>query len=152
MKNRHTYISLILLLLMIITSCRKEFLKEEPTIAVSVEKAILTEGDMMEALAGAYRILNNYFLFGRNSVVMGDLLADNVYTSVSNSGRLLAQNNYTFVAGNSESRLLWSQSYYSILQANRIIGSNLKASDNANQLRAEAYALRGLLYLNLVNW
>lgn len=152
MKNRHTYISLILLLLMVITSCRKEFLKEEPTIAVSVEKAILTEGDMMEALAGAYRILNNYFLFGRNSVVMGDLLADNVYTSVSNSGRLLAQNNYTFVAGNSESRLLWSQSYYSILQANRIIGSNLKASDNANQLRAEAYALRGLLYLNLVNW
>lgn len=152
MKNRHTYIFLILLLLMVVTSCRKDFLQEEPTIAVSVEKAILTDDDMMEALAGAYRILDSYYLFGRNSVVMGDLLADNVYTSASNSGRLLAQNNYTFVAGNSESRLLWSLSYYSILQANRIIGSDLKESDKSNQLRAEAYALRALLYLNLVNW
>lgn len=152
MKTRHTYISFLLVLITLGTSCRKDFLKEDPSTAVSVDKAILTDGDMMEALAGTYRILQSYFLFGRNSVVMGDILADNVYLSSSNSGRLLTLNNYSFAEGATESRFIWTQSYYAILQANRIIGSELKESVNSNQLRGEAYAIRALLYLNLVNW
>lgn len=152
MKTRHTYLSFLLVLMTLATSCSKDFLKEDPSTAVSVDKAILTDGDMMEALAGTYRILQGYFLFGRNAVVMGDILADNVYLSSSNSGRLLTLNNYSFAEGATESRYLWTQSYYAILQANRIIGSDLKESVNSNQLRGEAYALRALLYLNLVNW
>lgn len=152
MKTRHTYIVILLVLITLASSCSKDFLKEDPSTAVSVDKAILTDGDMMEALAGTYRILQSYFLFGRNAVVMGDILADNVYLSSSNSGRLLTLNNYSFAEGATESRFLWTQSYYAILQANRIIGSDLKESVNSNQLKAEAYAIRALLYLNLVNW
>ena len=152
MKTRHTYIALLLTLITLVSACSKDFLKEDPSTAVSVDKAILTDGDMMEALAGTYRILQSYFLFGRNAVVMGDILADNVYLSSSNSGRLLTLNNYSFAEGATESRFLWSQSYYAILQANRIIGSDLKESVNSNQLRGEAHAIRALLYLNLVNW
>lgn len=152
MKTRHTYISFLLVLIALTTSCSKDFLKEDPSTAISVDKAILTDGDMMEALAGTYRILESYFLFGRNSVVMGDILADNVYLSSSNSGRLLTLNNYSFAEGATEARYIWAQSYYAILQANRIIGSDLKESVSSSQLRGEAYALRALLYLNLVNW
>ena len=152
MKNRPTYIAVLLMMFLLVSSCSKDFLKEEPSTSVSVDKAILTDGDMMEALAGTYRILQSYYLFGRNAIVMGDLLADNVYLSSSNSGRLLTLNNYTFVEGSTEPRYIWAQSYYGILQANRIIGSDLKGSINSNQLRAEAYTLRALLYLNLVNW
>lgn len=152
MKNRYTHISILLAFVMLVSSCSKNFLDEEPSTSVSVEKAILTDGDMMESLAGLYRILDGYYLFGRNIVVFGDLLADNVYISSTNSSRLLAQNNYTFTVSSSEAKLLWSQSYYGILQANRIIGSSLKAGDNVNQLRGEAYTIRALCYLHLVNF
>src|SRR5688572_2084980 len=109
MKRRHVYISILLLFVMTVTSCGKNFLEEEPSTSVSVDNAILTEGDMMEALAGLYRILDNYYLYGRNALVWGDLLADNVYISSSNSSRLLPWNSYTYVAGNAEASLLWSQ-------------------------------------------
>lgn len=152
MKTRHTYIAVLLVLITLGSSCSKDFLKEDPTTAVSVDKAILTDGDMMEALAGTYRILQSYFLFGRNAVMMGDILADNVYLSQQNSARLLTLNNYSFGEGATESRFIWTQSYFAILQANRIIGSDLKESVNSSQLRGEAHAIRALLYLNLVNW
>ncbi|MEC5143431.1 RagB/SusD family nutrient uptake outer membrane protein [Chitinophaga sp. 212800010-3] len=152
MKKRNTYILLLLAFVIAGSSCSKKFLDEEPPTSVSVEKGILTESDMMEATAGLYRNLDNYFLFGRNAIAFGDLLADNIYISSTNSSRLLQQYSYTFVSSSPEAKLLWSQSYYSILQANRIIGASLKLSDNVNQLRGEAYAIRALCYLNLVNW
>lgn len=152
MKRRHAYIYILLLFVTAVTSCGKSFLEEEPSTSVSVDNAILTEGDMMEALAGLYRILDNYYLYGRNALVWGDLLADNVYISSSNSSRLLPWNSYTFVAGNAEASLLWSQNYYAILQANRVIAAGLTENNNTGQLKGEAYALRAFCYLNLVNW
>ncbi|NLR60954.1 RagB/SusD family nutrient uptake outer membrane protein [Chitinophaga polysaccharea] len=152
MKKRYIHLSLLLAFVVTMSSCSKKFLDEEPSTSVSVENGILTDKDMMEALAGLYRNLDSYYLFGRNAVVFGDLLADNIYLSSTNSTRLLMQYAYTFTASSPEAKLLWSQSYYSILQANRIIGAHLKVSANVNQLRGEAYTIRALCYLNLVNW
>lgn len=152
MKFMNKYTAAALAILMTASSCSDSFLDEAPTTAISVEHAIKTDGDMLEATAGMYRILQSYYLFGRNATVFGDMLADNVYLSSSNSSRLLTQNNYTFVAGNAETRLLWSQAYFAILQANRIIGSAIAENDNVKQLKGEAYTVRALCYLNLVNW
>ncbi|MBC9934715.1 RagB/SusD family nutrient uptake outer membrane protein [Chitinophaga qingshengii] len=150
--NQHIWLPVLLAATTLISACGKQFLDEQPPTSVSVEKGILTDSDMMEALAGLYRNLDNYFLFGRNAVIFGDLLADNVYLSSSNSTRLLQQYSYTFIVSSPEAKLLWSQSYYSILQANRIIGAHISVNNNVNQLRGEAYTLRALCYLNLVNW
>jgi len=152
MKIKNKFTAVVLAILMTASSCSDSFLEEAPTTAISVERAIKTEGDMLEATAGMYRILQSYYLFGRNATVFGDMLADNVYLSSSNSSRLLTQNNYAFVAGNAETRLLWSQAYFAILQANRIIGSSITESSNVKQLKGEAYTVRALCYLNLVNW
>ncbi|RFS25095.1 RagB/SusD family nutrient uptake outer membrane protein [Chitinophaga silvatica] len=152
MKRTNAYISGLLLVATMATSCGKDFLKEDPSVGVSVDGAILNESNMVEALAGTYRILDNYYLFGRNTLVWGDLLGDNTYISASNSGRLLPYNNYTYVSNNAENLQQWSQSYFAILQANRVIATKLPESNNVNQFKAEAYTLRALLYLNLVNY
>lgn len=152
MKINNKYTALALAMLMTASSCSDSFLDESPTTAISVEHAIKTDGDMMEATAGMYRVLQGYYLFGRNATVFGDMLADNVYLSSSNSNRLIPHNNFTFVAGNAETRMLWQQAYYAILQANRIIGSEIAENDNVKYLKGEAYAVRALCYLNLVNW
>ncbi len=65
---------------------------------------------------------------------------------------LLNENNYTVSPTTPEPFNIYSQGYYAILQANRIIAANLPSSGNVNQLKGEAYISRALVYLELVNF
>ncbi|MDB5118555.1 MAG: RagB/SusD protein [Mucilaginibacter sp.] len=136
------------------TSCKKSFLDEEPSTAVTVTDAIKTTNDLADAVNGMYNTMKTYTFYGRDIPVMGDLLADNTYVNVSNSGRYLTENNYTFINTSAEANDIYSEGYYTILQANRIIYEGRKLPSNASndQLIGEAYAVRGLVYLQLVNW
>lgn len=138
----------------VMASCKKSFLDEKPSNAVTVTDAIKTSNDLADAVNGMYNAMKQTTFFGRDIPVLGDLLADNTYVNVSNSGRYLTENNYTFINTSSEASNIFNQGYYAILQANRIIyeGRKLPASDANNQLIGEAYAARGLIYLELVNW
>lgn len=135
-------------------ACKKSFLDEKPSDSVNVAESIKTPNDLADAVNGMYNLAKSTYLFGRDIPVLGDLLADNTYVNVSNSGRYLTENNYTFNNTTSEPSNIFSQAYYVILQANRIIleGQKLSKSNDVNQLIGEAYAMRGLVYLELVNW
>jgi hypothetical protein len=137
-------------------SCKKSFLDEKPPTSVPVEVAIKTESDLNDAVNGMYAAMRNYFLFGRDIPVLGDQLGDNAYISSTNSGRYLTEQNYTYTSTNAEASDIWSQGYYSILQANRIIyAANTQfptATNNVNQIKGEAYIARALTYLELVNF
>lgn len=138
-----------------ITSCKKVFLDEPPSTAVTVTQSIQTTNDLADAVNGMYNVMKNTMLFGRDVPVLGDLLADNTYVNQSNSGRYLNDNNFTYVANTSaEASNIFSQGYYAILQANRVIyeGKKLGSSSDVSQLVGEAYAARALIYLELVNW
>lgn len=152
MKNIKNNIYILVAFVSIFTSCKKSFLDEQPSTSVSVSKAINTESDMMDATSGMYTALKSSSFLGRDAAVLGDLLADNTYLSTSNSGRFITQNNYTFTATTTEPANIWGQGYYTILQANRIIGTTLSLTDNVKQMKGEAYAIRALSYLTLVNW
>ncbi|OKS87217.1 RagB/SusD family nutrient uptake outer membrane protein [Mucilaginibacter polytrichastri] len=137
-----------------LTACKKSFLDEQPSTSVTVTESIKTTNDLADAVNGMYNVMKATTLFGRDIPVLGDLLADNTYVNVTNSGRYLLENNYQFISTTTEPSNIYSRAYFSILQANRIIyeGKKLPASDDNNQLIGEAYASRGLLYLELVNW
>ncbi len=139
---------------LVIASCKKSFLDEEPPTAVTVQNSIESTSAMADAVNGMYNAMKSYVLFDRDVPVLGDLLADNIYVNITNSGRYLSENNYTFINTSAEAADIYNQSYYAILQANRIIyeGKKLPTSSDVSQLLGEAYAARGLLYLNLVNW
>ncbi len=136
----------------VFASCKKEFLVENPPTAVQVAKAIATDNDMADAVNGMYSAMRSSSLFGRDIPVLGDLLADNAYISFSNSGRYLSENNYSFTATTAEPADIWTQGYYSILQANRIINSGIASDATNQQLKGEAYTARALVYLQLVNF
>jgi len=138
-----------------VTSCKKSFLNEPPSTAVAVTQSIQTPNDLADAVNGMYNLMKATTLFGRDIPVLGDLLADNTYVNQSNSGRYLNDNNFTFAASTSAEAInIFSQGYYSILQANRVIyeGKKLGTSSDVSQLVGEAYAARALIYLELVNW
>jgi len=73
-----------------------------------------------------------------------------------NSGRYLAENNYSYVSTNGEAADIYSGAYAVILQANRIIAAKISNSggsaSDVNELKGEAYIVRALNYLELVNF
>lgn len=137
---------------LLFSSCKKSFLEQTPSTAVPVASSIKTANDLTDAVNGLYAAAKSYQLFGRDIPVLGDLLADNDYISSSNYGRYLTENAYTYINNSGEANDIWVQGYYAILQANRIIAASIDTNSTVNQLKGEAYALRGLTYLELVNY
>jgi hypothetical protein len=151
------YIYLLFAVSLVMGSCKKDFLVRNPPTAVPIAKAIVTEKDLADAVNGMYESMALFSSYGANTFardipVLGDLLADNVYVSRANSGRYLSENNYSFISTNGEAADIYSRGYYTILQTNRIITASVKPSDNVSQLKGEAYIVRALNYLELVNF
>lgn len=138
------------LILGLMGSCTKDFLDQKPYTQVPPEEAIVTENDALVALRGTYASLRSTNLFGRNIQVIGDLAADNVYISTKNSGRFFAWDQYVITSSNGEYSNMWANSYTAILRANNIINADLPAGVAVNQYKGEAYAIRALMYFNLV--
>jgi len=146
------YIYILMAGVMGITSCKKDFLDEKPPTAVPIADAIKTENDMSDAVNGMYASMRTSNSFGRDIPALGDILSDNVYVSSANSGRYLAENAYNYISTNAEAADIFNQSYYTILQANRILNTALPTSTAVGQLKGEAYIVRALSYLELVNF
>jgi hypothetical protein len=71
----------------LLSSCKKEFLNLNPYDQVPTDQAITDEGGMQAAVNGIYSQLRNTNLYGRQLPFFGDILADNVFISTTNSNR-----------------------------------------------------------------
>ncbi|HEV8272855.1 MAG TPA: RagB/SusD family nutrient uptake outer membrane protein [Chitinophagaceae bacterium] len=142
----------VITFIMVLSSCKKDFLEKLPPTALTPELALSTESDLQTALMGAYAGLRATDLFGRTVPVFGDLNADNAYVSLKNSGRYTNFNTYTFTVADGNILGFWSSAYTAILRVNNIINSNVAANTNVNQYKGEAYAIRALCYWYLVEY
>jgi len=72
--------------------------------------------------------------------------------SSANSGRYISFNLYNFTKTDGYASAVWLNSYNAIKNANFIINAGLDPATNTNvsQLLSEAYAIRGLIYFDLV--
>lgn len=146
------YILLPVLLLFAVSSCKKSFLDKEPYGTLPTGQSITNATDMRTALNGVYATLRSANLYGRTIPLVGDLLADNVYISSTNSNRYLEffQVNYTVNNGNAAG--IWQTAYNAILNANNVINSSLQGTEEIDQYRGEALAIRALMYFELVKF
>ncbi|PZX61789.1 RagB/SusD family nutrient uptake outer membrane protein [Hydrotalea sandarakina] len=135
---------------LILMGCSKNFIVENPNDSVPSTQALNTESGLQDALNGAYAGLRAVALYGRDFPVIGDLQADNTYVETKNSGRYLSQYNYSVVSSDAVVGEMWNQAYITILRVNNIIDANV-TGPNVAAIKAQAYAIRGLLYFKLVN-
>ncbi|MFN8353418.1 MAG: RagB/SusD family nutrient uptake outer membrane protein [Spirosomataceae bacterium] len=150
---KHTFLKTLALgSLLTLGACQDEFFDRKPYTSLPPADALKTESDLSAAANGMYQGMRNSNLFLRGIPFMGDLLADNVYLSASNSGRYLAQFNYSVNAQNADISGLWTQAYAVILRANNIINSNITDTDGVKQLKGEALTVRALMYFELIKW
>jgi len=136
--------------LLLAVSCKKSYLEKVPSDSLSSDQALSTVAGLQDALKGAYSAMRSASLFGRDFPVIGDLQADNTFVETKNSGRYLAQYNYSVVSSDAVSGEMWNTAYLVILRANRILETKLTGAD-VDAVKAEAYAIRALMYFKLVN-
>jgi hypothetical protein len=133
---------------MMLTSCSKDFLNEQPKDQLSASQALNDVPSLQTALNGAYSQLRSTSLYGRDFPICGDLQADNIFVEVNNSGRYLTQFNYTVASSDGVPDGGWNYAYGVILAVNQIIDANVAGGD---AIKAQAYAIRALCYFKLVN-
>lgn len=136
----------------LLASCSKDFLDNPPATSVNANEALATDADMLTALNGTYAGMRNSNLYGRTLPLLGDLQADNVFISTRNSGRYTGHNLNNFVVNNADVLGIWENAYRVILRANNIINAKptVTAQANVDQYQGEAYAIRALMYFELV--
>ncbi|MGZ5247509.1 MAG: RagB/SusD family nutrient uptake outer membrane protein [Flavitalea sp.] len=145
-------IVLLLVGLVSVVSCKKEFLERTPSTSLPPNLALGTESDLLIALRGTYAGLRNVDLYGRSVPVLGDIMADNTYQSTQNTNRYTLFNNYSFNTTDANVAGLWGSAYNVILRANNIINADVASNANVDQYKGEAYAVRALAYFTLIRY
>lgn len=134
------------------TSCT-DWLDTKPYSSLETSVAISNLKDAQVALYGVYDAMQTSDYYGRNFVVIPDAAADNVVLKPANSGRFLAELNWTVLPTTGEPTGVWVAAYQTIDRANNIIANiDGVAGDEAtrNQIKGEAIMLRALAHFDLV--
>jgi hypothetical protein len=128
-------------------SCSKSFVDKTPSTAIPTVQALNSVTALQSDLTALYAEIRNVDQYGRDFPVVGDIQADNTFLETSNSGRYISQFGYTVATTDAVVQGMWSESYTGILQANQIIDAAVTGADD---VKAQAYAIRALLYWKLV--
>ncbi|PKD18660.1 RagB/SusD domain-containing protein [Salegentibacter salinarum] len=138
-------------------SCSEDFLEIDPEQNVAAENAVVDLSTLQTAVNGVYSNLQSNGYYGRNVYVMPELMADNLYLSLRNTGRYLDFNNFVVSEEDSYVESTWNSIYEVAVNATRVIegGENLLEQfpgqeAQIKQLLGEAYALRSLAHFDLV--
>ena len=148
MNYRKRYMLFAGTALLFLSSCSKDFITKNPLSSTTQEQALGSVSAMQTALNGAYAQLRAVAIYGRDMPVIGDLQADNTFVEVNNSGRYLNQFDYQYTSADGVVEGDWNAAYAGILDCNNIIDSKVTGADD---IKAQAYTIRGLMYFKLVN-
>ncbi len=156
MKTYKTYsiIRMVLILLIVLSACDKDFLKEELRSGLSPSGFYNNLNEAQMAVNGVYASLNNQNLYRhrnyRGAVQYG---SDEVCPQ-----RKVVQTpyNYLYTEGNGDLHSMWKEFYLLIRNANSAIAniSNAESlnTEEKNQLFGELYVLRAMAYYDLTRF
>ncbi|TSJ35927.1 RagB/SusD family nutrient uptake outer membrane protein [Mucilaginibacter corticis] len=155
MKNKYL-ISMCLLALLALGSCKKDFLQQTDPDANAISKSFKTENDVLLAVNGCYSLLRSGNTIGEGSDLWTDQRSDDTGTNdnQSNAGEPFQFNNFSLIPTNSYMYTHWLAMYTVIANCN-IVLSNVdkvtfaKAATKQNYV-AEVKFIRALIYFHLV--
>lgn len=135
-----------------LVSCQK-LVTVTPQNSLTPAQTLVDVNGYLGLLAGAYAGAEGYNYWGRDLIIEGDALADNIVTNNGQAGGRYTNANL-FIAANTFN--FWTNSYFYINQLNTIIAgintlTNVTPAQKALQasIYAQAYALRALYYFDL---
>ena len=151
MKKYFIYI-MALLVGIVAPSCEDQ-LDLNPQQNLNTGEALGDISGLETALVGGYAGLQAVSYYGRNFVVVPEVMGDNILVALDNSGRFLNEARYIFNPDNSQTAL-WNGGYNIIARVNNVINELENVSDGTqaqkDQILGEALFLRGLIHFDLV--
>lgn len=148
--------SFVIVLAVLLYSC-SDFLDVPVNNQLSIQEFYETDEDADQAVLAAYDILQwhqNIWGSGWSSpYLVKTLPSDEGTAGGANEGdqpNYVALDRFTFDAANAPVQAAWAVNYYGIYRANLVINNVEGDSDLKNRVIAEAKALRGYFYLELV--
>jgi hypothetical protein len=158
MKNIYT--TIVISTLFLTTSCNKDFLEVKPQQSVLTQDVFNSMATSRAAVNGLYSMMQSYSYYGRDAMVIPEVLSDNATRSVKSGNRYTGMNTVTHTATDANVSRMWSQMYQVVTNANAIIANedNIKnvasalEKEEAAQLVGEAYAVRAFVYSDLMKF
>lgn len=155
MKNRFIHkILVVLVALVAVTSCSKDFLETEPYGKLSVDNFYKTDADAMNGIIAAYDILQWTNARDWQSVYLAKTLpSDESSCGGSSAGDqppLQELDKFNYGAGNSVIKGAFEGNYYGIFRCNMVINKVDPINDYRKIIVAEAKCLRAYFYSELV--
>jgi hypothetical protein len=152
MKN---IISILLLCMLVASSCSKEFLELEPQSTIAPETFFKTSSDAVAAVNGCYKSLAVGSQFGGTFQILMESRADNYLDQdpSSGAGQNYQINRFSDSPGNTNLYNSWVSLYNSVFRCNTVLESvDPIAMDNTlkNRIKGEASFIRALSYFNLI--
>lgn len=137
--------------LLFITAC--DVLDVQPTQSIPAQEAIKDRTGLERALIGSYDALQSAGYYGREFLVVPDLITDNLVWTGTTAGYNQIDNN-SILSDNGIIESIWSSIYTAINRVNYVIEAipNLSdlTPDQRRNYNAEAHFLRALHHFNLV--
>ncbi|MEO7768964.1 MAG: RagB/SusD family nutrient uptake outer membrane protein, partial [Ferruginibacter sp.] len=155
MKNKLT-IAIALLGMVLLSSCKKDFLEQKAPNAVSVDQNFQTENNVALAVYGTYQALRSSNCIGEGAQLWTDDRADDVNTTdnQSNNGEPFQFTAFAVSPSNTYLYSHWVALYTPISRANLVLSviDSVKFADanTKTQYKAEMKFIRALMYFNLV--
>jgi starch-binding outer membrane protein, SusD/RagB family len=146
---------LIQALLIVITTigCNKK-LDVAPTQSIAQDNALLTEGDVLVTLIGAYDGLQSTAAYGGDIMLMNELIGNKddirftgTFAGLSDAYKL------EMTAANGFALGIWNQTYNTINRCNNVLSALDKVTSSAatrNRVEGEALFIRAAMYFELV--
>lgn len=152
--------SIAIMGIILLASCQKDFLDIKPQQSVFTEDVFSSLPTARAAVNGLYSLMQSYSYYGRDAMVIAEVISDNMTRSVKTGNRYTGMNTMTHTATDANVSRMWNQMYQVVTNANAIIANEekLKAiitplqQEEFGQLIGEAYAVRALAYFDLAKF
>jgi len=152
--------SIAILGIILLASCQKDFLDNRPQQSVFTEDVFSSMPTARAAVNGLYSLMQSYSYYGRDAMVIPEVISDNMTRSVRTGNRYTGMNTMTHTATDANISRMWNQMYQVVTNANAIIANEEKLKtiitplqqEEFGQLIGEAYAVRALAYFDLAKF
>jgi hypothetical protein len=149
MRIKNYSIALVSLIALVSVSCKKSFTDIRPQQSVFTTDVFSSLSTARAAVNGLYSQMQSYSYYGRDAMVIPEVLSDNATRSVRTGNRYTGMNTMTHTATDANVGRFWDQLYRVVVNANAIIANEEKLKGivaplelpELTQLIGEAYYL-----------
>jgi hypothetical protein len=107
----------------LLVACNKDFLEVKPQQSVLTTDVFSQVSTSRAAVNGLYSLMQSYSYYGRDAMVIPEVISDNLTRSVRTGNRYTGMNTLTHTATDANVSRMWNQMYQVVTNANAIIAN-----------------------------